>query len=68
MPETKAEVERFINCQRCWQQASCVVEFGYTEAGRINAAQVVRLPEGWHYRPIGEAGGQAPYCPSCLDA
>jgi hypothetical protein len=65
MPETKALVERFINCHTCWTQETCQVEFGYTEAGRINSAQVTRLPQGWQYRPLGEAGGQAPICPAC---
>ena len=67
MPETKAQVQRFVNCRNCWAEGTCLVEFTYTEAGRISSAQVVNLPQGWRYRPYGEQGGQAPYCPACQD-
>jgi hypothetical protein len=65
MPDDKTQVERFVNCHKCWTEGVCVVEFGYTEAGRINAAEVSKPPQGWEYRPLGEEGGQAPYCPAC---
>jgi len=65
MTDRKARVERFVNCRGCWTEGICTVELGYTEAGRISAAEVLALPQGWTYRPYGEAGGQAPYCPDC---
>ncbi len=65
MADRIAQVERFVNCRKCWTEGICIVEFGYTEVGRINAAQVLELPQGWTYQPFGEAGGRAPYCPDC---
>lgn len=66
MSQKTIQAERPINCHHCWSESTCIVEFSYTDAGRICDAKVVRLPQGWQYRPIGELGGQAPYCTSCL--
>jgi len=57
---------REITCMKCKKEDHCEVTFDYTEAGKINAANVTRLPDGWEYRPYGKAGGVAPYCLECL--
>lgn len=58
--------ERTINCRGCWKESRCVVELTFNETGRVTDARVAGIPSGWAYRPYGDAGGEAPYCPSCL--
>ncbi len=68
MPNTTSRVQRSINCQQCWEKGTCVVEFTYNENDRIAGAKVLELPQGWKYRPYGDAGGEAPYCTVCLNS
>ncbi len=68
MSEKTTRVDRLINCHGCWLEQTCMVEFSYTEAGKICDAKVVELPQGWQYKPLGDTGGRAPYCTSCLQS
>ncbi len=66
-PEEKEYVSvRDINCMKCRKEDHCEVTLEYTESGKVNGANVTRLPDGWESRPYGTAGGTAPYCPECL--
>ena len=57
---------RDVDCAGCGANGKCQVTFEYTEGGKIKAANVTRLDDGWKHLPYGNAGGSAPYCPVCL--
>ena len=61
----KSQVERFINCYRCWTESTCQVELCYNENGRVVDARVLSLPVGWEYEELGEGKGSIPLCPVC---
>jgi len=56
---------REMNCMRCRTPGWCEVTFEYTDSGKVKAANVTRIEDGWKYKPYGKAGGNAPYCPIC---
>ncbi len=58
---------REMNCAGCRRPGRCEVTFKYTEGGKVESADVTRMADGWEYRPYGNAGGEAPYCPKCLE-
>jgi hypothetical protein len=58
---------RELNCMKCRKPGYCEVTFTYTESGKIKSANVTRIQDGWEYRPFGNVGGTAPYCPECLE-
>ncbi len=57
---------RETNCMKCRRPGRCEVTFEYTERGKIKSADITKIEDGWEYRPFGNAGGTAPYCPECL--
>jgi hypothetical protein len=65
MGDRIVQSERVVNCVECWMEGDCLVEISFNQAGNVTEARVAELPQGWEYRPYGEAGGQAPYCPRC---
>jgi len=58
--------DRFADCAHCGITGKIQVTFEYTEGGKIKAANVTKMSDGWEYRPFGNVGGSAPYCPECL--
>ncbi len=58
---------RETNCIKCRREGRCEVTFEYTENGKVKAANVTRMEDGWEYLPYGDVGGKAPYCPECLE-
>jgi phage host-nuclease inhibitor protein Gam len=58
---------REMNCMRCRKPGRCEVTFHYTDAGKVKAANVTRMEDGWRYKPYGKAGGKAPYCRDCAE-
>lgn len=56
---------RIISCAACHKEEIFLVKYTYNEGWKIVKAEVVKLPDGWTYQPIGTAGGQAPYCAAC---
>ena len=57
---------REMNCMKCRKPGRCEVTFEYNESGKVTSAKVTRMEDDWDYKPFGDAGGKAPYCPDCL--
>ena len=60
--------QRATNCAGCGMAGKVQVTFKYNETGKLEAADITGIQEGWKMMPYGDAGGEAPYCAECLEA
>ncbi len=58
---------RATNCMLCGRPGKVQVTFEYTEGGKVAKADITGMEKGWEMKPYGDAGGEAPYCPECLE-
>jgi len=58
---------RATNCADCGRPGKVQVTFDYNEGGKLIAANITGMEDGWKMQPYGAAGGEAPYCPVCLE-